>query len=146
MTQIKPISYTTVRDCGAVLMAEYNAECGWPDVPANPQWHIYEALETSGVGLAHGVYIDGVLAGFTFIVVSILPHNGIKVATAISLFIATEYRNTDAWTQLKAGTKTAAALVGCELIFWSAIAGSSLEKILDRSAIRTNTVFAETLS
>lgn len=146
MTTIKLIPYTTIRELGADLLAEYAAECsiaaiGTPD----PQWDMYAALERVNVLAGLGVYVDGSLAGFAVLLLTVLPHYGVKVATVESLFVGKRYRGTGAGTQLLAAADVCAGVSGCKAILYSAPAGGQLEAILGKRYQRTNSVFCKPL-
>lgn len=128
------------------LHKEYAEECGWPELgPPNPQWDIYAAMEAAGVSIVLAVTVDGVLAGFACLVLSILPHFGIKVGTTTDLFVGKAYRKRGAGTWLRVAIRDAARSAGCERLFTSAPAGGRLEKILENRGTRTNSIFCETL-
>lgn len=144
---IQRISFEQVRLEGGDLFSEYAAECAFADIgPPHPQWDIYAALEAAGVLIVLAAYVDGVMAGFASVIVSILPHYGIKVGTVESLFVGTQYRNRGAGSCLRRAVRAAASAAGCKRLFTSAPAGSRLERILEHGSHRTNSVFCETLA
>lgn len=145
MISVRMIPYTSVRDAPEIL-AEYAAECALTELgPINPQWDIYAKLEDAGMLQGLGVYVDGQFAGFASVLISILPHFGVKAATVESLFVGRAYRSKGAGTQLIAGVETCASVNGCKAILYSAPANGTLEAILGKRYAHTSTVFCKGL-
>ncbi|MDR1242720.1 MAG: GNAT family N-acetyltransferase, partial [Deltaproteobacteria bacterium] len=72
--------------------AEESAIAGLPD----PQEKLsaYQALEASGssVFCAYGAFLGDMLIGFVALLTPVLPHYGITIAVAESLFVGSAYR------------------------------------------------------
>ena len=128
------------------LIAEYAAESSNPTFGTpDPQWQMYALMESSGFMQALGVYEDGVLAGFSFVLNHILPHWGFKAATMESLFVSRKYDDTLCAGRLLLGVKKYAKEKGCKKLFYSAPAGGRLEKTLAKRHPCTNSIFCESL-
>lgn len=130
------------------LLAEYEAECSIDALGnVNPQWKTYAALEASGTFTAFGVFDGGAeMVGFAGVIHNVLPHYGVKVAVAESLFVSKAWRKTMAAARLMGAIERDASLRGCKAILYSAPAGGQLEKLLGKRYTRTNSVFCKPLS
>jgi GNAT superfamily N-acetyltransferase len=129
------------------LLAEYAEECSISAIgPINPQPHIYEALEKSGIMQCFGVF-DGEMIGFGNVLMTVLPHYGRKLATIESLFVSKAHRNSNAGIALMEAIETHVKAQGCEGILYSAPAGGKLERLLEgkKQYQRTNAVFFRSL-
>lgn len=131
------------------LLAEYGAESGMPEIgePA-AQIPVYVQLEAVGMLHAIGAFQDGGLVGFVFVLVSVLPHYGRKVATSESLFVAATARKTGAGMQLLAAAEGLAREQGAAAFLLSAPVGSRLEKAMQghKSYRPSNSVFVKDLA
>jgi GNAT superfamily N-acetyltransferase len=129
------------------LLAEYAAECGVPVVGVpDPQWDMYEQMRLAGVMQGVAVYVDGVMAGFAGVLVTVLPHYGVRAATVESLFVAKAYRPKGAGARLLAAIERYAKSAECKAILYSAPAGGQLEALLGKRYARTNSVFCKPLA
>jgi GNAT superfamily N-acetyltransferase len=144
---VMPMPVTEVRVFGARLLAEYAAECSIPALgETNPQWEMYEMLQASGKLRVFGAYHIG-LIGFATVLLSELPHYGVRAGIVESLFVGSAYRKTGAGRLLMMAVEEAARYAGCKGVLYSAPVGGKLEKVLDAdtSVSRTNTVFFKAL-
>jgi GNAT superfamily N-acetyltransferase len=146
---IRPISFIDVfEDPNAQqLIAEYAAECSIPEIgEVNPAMELYRRMEQMGL-TTFGVFDESNLIGFATCLIHPLPHyGGKKVATVESLFIASGHRKGGLGRALIMTLKEHAKRAGCKMLFFSAPAGSRLERMLPLMGFRhTNTVFGKSL-
>lgn len=140
MITVAWIPYSGVKD-HPELLAEYEAECGNPVLgPANPQWEMYERMESAGGMRTIGVYVDSVMVGFATVLVTVLPDYGIKVA-AVKLFVAKAHRDSGAGARLMAVVEEYARAEESIAIFYSAPAGGRLEAVLDKRYARAGSSY-----
>lgn len=128
MLRVLPTRYGEI--LASYLIQEYAAECCIPD--AEPQPHIYAAMEQAGALECFGAYIDDALVGFVSVVSSIMPHNGKRIATIESIYAAPEHRDSGAGTALMDAAEEFSATSGCIVLIYTARVGSALEKVLSR--------------
>jgi GNAT superfamily N-acetyltransferase len=123
--------------------AEESAIAGLPD----PQEKLaaYQALEAGGsdVFRAYGAFLGGtVLIGFVALLTPILPHYGVTVAVAESLFVGGAYRKTGAGMLLIRCAEKRAKEARSPGMLFSAPSGGRLSVLLPRIGYReTNRVF-----
>lgn len=127
------------------LLEEYAKDClvkGY-----NPQEQIYENMYTAGVLHCLGDYREGVLAGFVSIIVSVMPHNGNRIAVIESIFCLHEYRNLGIGFHLIQAARDKAKDLGCDLISYLPRIGSAFDKILEHrdSCLKTHVQYTEWL-
>jgi GNAT superfamily N-acetyltransferase len=130
----------------ARLLAEYAEECSIAELGTpSPQPELYALMERSGGMQAFAVTEDGVLVGFAVVLVYVLPHYGVKVATTESIFIAEPFRK--ASKELMDSLKTYAKDKGCRAFLFSARVGSRFDRKMDMSYHfhHTSNVYLETL-
>ncbi len=149
---IQPMS-TTIRPCRVAdiqqapnidaLVAEYADESLNQQIgPANPQWDTYRHLEEIGLMRVVGAFEGDTLAGFVFVLVSVLPHFGKPVASTESVFVRPESRRGGTGTRLLRAAEATAKGMGADGFLVSAPTGSRLERIMPRQGYReTNRVF-----
>lgn len=129
------------------LRREYAAECalhGLPD-PAE-KLVVYQALDANGAFRAFGAYLDGELVGFVAILAPTLPHYGITVAVAESLFVGKAFRKTGAGLALIRRAEQEARELGSPAILFSSPSGGRLATLLPRIGYReTNRAFMKEL-
>lgn len=129
------------------MVAEYAAESSMEALGAtDPQWEMYERMETGGFMQAFGVKVDGEMVGFAFVLTTILPHYGVKASTVESLFVRKEKRGTGAGTVLMAAVEDYARQQGSKVVLYSAPAGGRLEALLGKRLTRTNSIFCKPLA
>lgn len=123
------------------LIAEYAAECSLPG--AEPQVKMYAAMEEAGVLQCIGAYQGERLVGFVNVLTTVMPHNGKRVATVESLFVAHSERPTGAGNALLDAAEMYASESECVALLNTARKGSRLDKVLSRrcGASATHTVY-----
>ena len=127
------------------ILEEYAKDClvdGY-----EPQEQIYEAMDKSGMLYCLGAYIEGKLVGFVSIVVSIMPHNGKKMAVGESIFALPEFRKYGVGLHLIQKARDLAKEAGCELIVYTPRIGSAFDKVLEHrdSCLKTHVQYTEWL-
>lgn len=145
---IRPISYADILDSpnSKELMDEYAAECSSPELGRiNPNREMYAVLENSGGFQAFGVYDGDILIGFACVLVYVLPHYSVKIATTESIFISDKYRNSGLGDELMDIVEFHAREVGCEKFIYSAPVGSRFSKLLGYRAKHCSNVFVRKL-
>jgi GNAT superfamily N-acetyltransferase len=118
------------------LIEEYAKDCA---VDYNPQEEIYRSLDKSGVLYCFGSFSSGELAGFVSIVVSVMPHNGMKMAGVESIFVRPQYRKNGVGLELKRVARDCAKELDCNLIVYLPRIGSEFDLLLSRSKSCTKT-------
>jgi GNAT superfamily N-acetyltransferase len=145
MIEVVKITADTLRSYPEML-AEYAAESSIEALGSpNPQWEMYERMESGGFMQALGVNVDGELAGFAFVLTTILPHYGVKASTMESLFVRKEKRRKGAGTALMAAVEDYARQQGSKVVFYSAN-GGRLEVLLGKRLTQTNSIFCKPLA
>lgn len=135
----------------ADLIAEYERECANPLLGAcAPQWEMYEAVEGLGAAQCFVAYQSKVLAGFAFVLMTVLPHygHGRKFASVESLFVSQAARASPVGSKLMDLLEHHCREAGCVAISYSAPVGSRLERLLFLSNDRylnTHRVFCQRL-
>lgn len=147
---IKPVSYATILDDPnwPALLAEYAAECSMPELgPPNPQRDLYELLEKSGGFQAFGVYDGNNLAGFACVLIYVLPHFGVKVATTESIFLSRSYPSPLTGMNLLNYLQEYALNNECRAFLYSAPVGSRFDRLLTLfdSHRHTNNIYLKPL-
>jgi GNAT superfamily N-acetyltransferase len=132
---IRRIHYSEILKDKAII-AEYAKDC---KVAYDPQEAIYEALDKAGVLYCFGAFSDGELAGFVSIVVSVMPHNGMKMAAVESIFARPQYREKGIGLELKRSARDCAKEIGCNLIVYLPRIDSEFDRILAQSKSCTKT-------
>lgn len=117
--------------CGPELIAEYARECANALIgkPA-PRLDIYENLEASGMGQCFAAYEEEQghkLVGFAMVVVAVVPHYSLSVATLESIFTS---RDTNCGGQLLDAIESYAANLGAEAVIYTAPLGSRMAKLM----------------
>jgi GNAT superfamily N-acetyltransferase len=125
------------------LRDEYAAECAIAGLPPIAEkFEMYRAIEDAGFFQLFGAYVNDKLVGFVSVVVSVIPHFGVPVAVAESLFVASQFRKFGLGLELIREAQSFAASKGSSGILFSAPTGGKLEQILPRMGFRaTNTTF-----
>jgi len=132
---------------GPALIAEYARECGNALIgkPA-PRLDIYENLESNGLGQCFAAYEDKQLVGFAMVVVAVVPHYTLAVATYESVFVS---RDASCGGQLMDEIERYAKECGCKALVVTAPLGSRLARLLFLCAedyVHTNHVFTRCLA
>lgn len=143
--EVRKVAWTDVlgNDTGDQLIAEYAAECAIPEIgEIHPQADVYAALEQAGILQSLGVYVGGQLVGFAGVVTVPLPHYGVQVASAESLFVSAKYRTAGCGTALLRAIEAHARDRGSVGVLYSALPGSQLETLLEfKRYTRASAVF-----
>ena len=130
------------------LVAEYAAESATPGLgPANPQWRMYEAMEAAGVAKLLCAYKGTDLVGFLVLLVSVVPHFGVPIASTESFFVARAARGTGAGLMLRRAAERMAREMGAVGFFISAPSGGRLAEVMAKSRgwRETNRVYFRSL-
>lgn len=135
-----PVAEFQARDELPELLAEYAEESALAEYAgsAGPQWATY--LELERLGMLHLLVAlagDRVI-GFASVLVSVLPHFGVPVASTESYFVAKAWRNTGAGLGLLAEVKRVAAEANACGLLVSAPEGSRLAQVLERTDMRAS--------
>lgn len=125
------------------LLEEYAIESSIEGLPKpSAKLIIYKHLESAGTLMPIIALKDNNLIGLVSILAPIIPHYGILVAVAESLFVMKEYRNTGAGLKLIRAAEKYAKEIGSPGLLLSAPTGGELEKILPRMGYKeTNKAF-----
>lgn len=126
------------------VLAAYAAESSIEGMPSiNPQIDHYKAMEGAGYLQAFAAYDDDVLVGFLFLLVTLVPHYGVKIATTESYFVLPEYRKSGAGIKLLRQAESYAAEQGAAGFFVSAPLGGKLAQVMEAMPAyrETNRVF-----
>lgn len=124
-------------------LAEYADECAIPELGRHDaQLETYRALEVSGHLRLIGAFDGDDLAGFILLIVSIVPHYGVKTAASESIFVRPRYRHTGAGLSLIGAAEVMAKVEGAAGLFITAPVDSRLVKVMPGVGYReTNRVF-----
>lgn len=125
------------------LLSEYEAESKIAGLPAaDPQWPLYEAMESAGALQALRATVRSELVGFIVLVVHRVPHYSQLIAATESYFVAAAHRHTGAGIALLREAEKMAKERGAVCLFVSAPAEGRLARMLPGAGfIETNTVF-----
>ena len=113
------------------LLAEYADEAGVAGLP-HPKPHMasYDALGKSGHLTTICAFVGGVIIGFILVLVNVMPHYSVPVATLESFFVAKAQRATGAGLQLLFKAEDVAQYKGAAGVFIAAAVGGELDRIL----------------
>lgn len=100
-------------------------------------------MDEAGIATVLLAFNDDILIGFAIVLVVVLPHYSVPVATMESLFVGAAYRNTGAGLKLLHATEEAVRAKGAVGLLVSAPKGGQLAEVLTRmrSYRETNRVF-----
>jgi hypothetical protein len=118
------------------LVSEYAMEGSIEGIPNDVQYNTYRVMDSAGVLRCLGVYIDDIFAGFAIIMVSILPHHGVKTAIVDSIFIAKAHRNTLAGIKLINDIENIAINENLSGVLYSTPSDGPLTHILEHKKYR----------
>jgi len=129
------------------LLDEYAEESAISGMPApNCQTEMYRTLEGLGVFHVLASFKDDEMTGFLSLMVSVLPHYGVPVATTESFFVAKAHRKGGAGLRLLRGGERVAKSLGAVGLLVSTPFGGKLSKIMPRVGYReSNRVFFRSL-
>lgn len=152
MIAIKPITCDDMEHSPNLgeLLAEYAAESRIEGLEAHKtgvQVGTYRALEAAGVLHMLGAYEGDKLVGFLLMLVSVLPHYGVKAATTESYFVQAMHRSGGAGAKLLHEAERIAREAGAVGLLVSAPAGGRLARVLPHAGYtHTNEVFFRSLA
>lgn len=138
---------------GASLIAEYATECGNALIgkPA-PRLDVYENLEISGMGQCFAAYErlghpldDPQLVGFAMVVVAVVPHYTLAIATLESIFVT---RDASCGGELMDAIEEYAKELGAKAVIYTAPLGSRMARLMFLHSdlyVHTNHVFTRRL-
>lgn len=146
---IRPARYSEILDApnAQELLNEYAEECSIPEIGSTaPKTETYAMLEDSGAMHCFGVYIEEQLVGFAAVLLPILPHYSVRVATIESIFVAQEHR-AQVGSVLLLVIEQFADLQGCAAVLYTTPAGSRFDTLLSLSSEyrHTNNVYCRSL-
>lgn len=149
MSEVRRVSLSTLIDDQRfqILVDEYTDESSIKDMPPiNWQRSMYQQLEAIGVFSVLAAYESGELIGFMTMIVTVLPHYGVKTATTESVFVAQAHRKGGAGLKLIREAEKLAAELGAVGILLSAPHGGKLSDLAPKMGYRqTNEVFFKRL-
>jgi GNAT superfamily N-acetyltransferase len=150
MLQIMDTTFDTVsgQPTFDALLSEYADECRLKDLPEPAcQRDVYRAMEKAGIMCTMAAFNDKALIGFSTILISVLPHYGVLMATTESLFVHPDHRSSGAGLQLIHRAENLAIDRGAAGLLVTAPVGGTLSKVLPRLGYTdTNTVFFRRLT
>ena len=113
------------------LLDEYADESALAELgPANPQIETYCQMEELGLAHAIGAFYRGELVGFIFLIVSVIPHFGQRLASTESFFVSAAARKSGAGLRLLREAETLAKDLGAVGMYVSSPAGGRLAQVL----------------
>jgi GNAT superfamily N-acetyltransferase len=125
------------------LRDEYSEECAIAGLPPIAEkFEVYKRMEDVGFFHLFGAYSEDKLVGFVSVIISIIPHYGVAIAVAESLFLSKEFRPTSLGRGLIASAEDCAKTAGSSGLLFSAPVGGQLSKLLPNIGYReTNITF-----
>lgn len=147
------MSAAIVRECAVAeieqsdnfgsLAREYADECAIHGLPAPVEkLASYQALEGLDVFQGYGAFVNGDLIGFMALITPVIPHYGVGITVAESLFVAKAFRKRGAGLKLIRTAEAHARARKSPGLFISAPLGGALADVLPRLGYReTNRVF-----
>lgn len=118
----------------ATLMEEYGAESAMPALgPQRPQFPAYRLMEEIGTAHSFGAFQGADLVGFMIILVAVLPHFGLRVASTESFFVTRSARKGGTGMRLLRQAEELAQELGAVGFFVSAPVGSRLESVMPKA-------------
>lgn len=129
------------------LFDDYAAEAKNKDLPAHrPNIAAYAGMEKAGLMHVFAAYHGEALVGFLTLLVTVMPHYGIPMATTESFFVAGDYRKGGTGQKLLDSAEAYAKLIGANAMFVSAPVGGRLSEALPMMGYReTNRIFFRSL-
>lgn len=100
----------------------------------------YMPLEAAGILTVWGYMYEGSVVGFTSCLLSRIPHYGIGIAIAESLFAVESMRGKGIGNQLIAAVEEHARAAGVGAVFMSCPIGSEFEIVLQRRHYSAETI------
>lgn len=132
MLEIRPVSFMEIIGASnsPELLKAYSEDCAMADY--DPQVQIYQKVEEMGTFKCFGAYLAEELIGFISLIFVVMPHNGKRVATVESLFVAPHRRTLGADDLLMSAAEDLAKSLDCVFLAYTARIGSALDKVLSR--------------
>jgi len=129
------------------LFDAYAAEAKNKDLPPHkPNLQAYEQMEKSGILHVFGAYHGADLVGFVTMLVTIMPHYNMRMATVESFFVDGDYRKGGTGQKLLDSAEAYAKLIDAPALFVCAPVGGRLADALPLMGYReTNRVFFRSL-
>ena len=116
------------------LMDEYGAESAMIALgPQRPQFPTYRLMEEIGTSHSFGAFQGEDLVGFIIILVAVLPHFGLRVASTESFFVTCSARKGGTGLRLLRQAEEFAKELGAVGFFVSAPIGSRLESVMPKA-------------
>ena len=147
---IKKIKFSELEEAKnfSELRDEYAKECAIAGLPPIAEkFAIYKQMECTGFFHLFGAYVEDVLVGFVSVIVSVIPHYGVPIAVAESLFLSKEHRGSNLGLGLIKAAQDCAKECGSSGILFSAPSGGQLSKLLPKIGYReTNVTFLKEFS
>tara|TARA_R110000822_G_scaffold84881_2_gene199090 strand:- start:384 stop:836 length:453 start_codon:yes stop_codon:yes gene_type:complete len=130
------------------LLEEYGDEAGMYGMPRpNCQVDMYDKMQDAGIIHVVGAFKQDRLVGVIVIVVSVIPHYGVAMATTESFFVRPAERKTGAGLMLLKEAEALSAEYGAFGLLVSAPFGGKLAEVLpNKGYTETNRVFFRRLS
>lgn len=132
----------------SALRDEYSEECAIAGLPPIAEkFEVYKRMEDVGFFHLFGAYSGDRLVGFVSVIISIIPHYGVAVAVAESLFLSKEFRSTTLGRSLISAAEDCSKDAGSSGLLFSAPTGGQLSKLLPNIGYReTNVTFFKDFS
>ncbi|MCA8948926.1 MAG: hypothetical protein KDE27_05445 [Planctomycetes bacterium] len=132
--EIHPITVAEVRLVASAMLADHYREVSLDqDVPLEPDWLRFEALEVAGNLIALGAYVDGELVGYTANIVTRHLHYPLLMCSNDVFYLAPGHRSFRNARKLIEATEVAAKSQGCDVVAMHAKCSSALEAILEHN-------------
>ncbi|MDY0242697.1 MAG: hypothetical protein RBR34_11015, partial [Rhodospirillaceae bacterium] len=130
------------------LHRDYAKECAIAGLPPpDEKLAAYGAIAQSGVFTAYGAFVDGLLAGFMAVLTPVIPHYGVSITVAESLFVGAAFRSSGAGLALIRAGERHARDAGSPGLLLSAPSGGRLALVLPKMGYReTSRVFFKGMS
>jgi GNAT superfamily N-acetyltransferase len=107
-------------------------EMPWPRV----NWEIYELMEKVGSLHVFAARQHGTLAGFVFMITTMMPEYGVHLGFTEAFFVAGQYRSTGAGLKLLAAAENKVRELGILGLAVNAPVGGRLIEVLPRRGFR----------
>lgn len=130
------------------ILDEYSEESALEGLPTPaPKLEQYRLIESSGSFHMYGAFDEGMLVGFVALLVPVIPHYGVSIAVAESLFAAKSHRKRGVGLKLIRAAERHAKDAKCPAIMFSAPSKGRLVDVLPKLDYReTNRVFMKEIS
>ena len=130
------------------LHREYAQECALAELPPpDEKLASYALIEASGIFTIYGAFAEDALAGFVALLTPVIPHYGVSITVAESLFVGTVHRSSGAGLALIRAAERHARDAGSPGLLLSTPSGGRLELVLPKMGYReTSRVFFKGMS